>query len=620
MKRHHLRSLLPSAGTRAGASDGKAGPGRPRRPSLAAGAAVFLAALLLSGAPAFAAHGYESRHEYGAPRVASFRGEAFVRGSFQDDWGYAGENVILEEGDEVLTGSGGEMAVEFPGGVFMDLGPRSRARLYRLGAGLDLRVVYGSFYFVLLRNRPAYERVRVDWDHGRVTLSERGSYRVDLYRNGLARVVSARGEARVRASGGQVLLADNEEVYIEPGGFPTREASYVEGDFDDFDRRVSDEYFESGSYRLPSSANYYIPGVFTLARFGDWVYVPSLRANCWRPRGVRRGWRPYTQGRWVFTRAGWAWMPLEPWGYAPSHYGRWAFLPNVGWAWLPGNQYRPAWVRWTRVDDHIGWAVLGPGNRIVQVREGREDRTFVFVRRGDMTKGKPVKPEKPPRVKPGKLVVADFPDRFVKPEPEAKVKAPKIKKGEQENAAAAVAKVEQQTDDAQVRREERARKEAERRRLKPEKEKEKVTLEEQEEKPEKAARPPKEERVLGEKLRRRKDVAPEIVEEPVVEEPSPKPERPRKAKRREVEEGGLSPETPVQVEQRAVEEPSPKLERPRKGKKREVEEGGPSPETPAQVEQPAVEEPGEKPRGRHGKKVKPQEEVAPPVEETPPAD
>ena len=552
-------------------------------PPLLPGAAVFLAVLLLSIVPPIAAHGYESRHEYGAPRVASFGGEAFVRGSFQDDWGYADENVILEEGDEVLTGSGGRMAVEFPGGVFMNLGPRSRARLYRLGAGLDLRVVYGSFYFVLLRNRPAYERVRVDWAHGRVTLSERGSTRVDLYRDGLARVVSARGEARVQASGGGVLLGEHEEVYIEPGGFPTREASYVEGDFDDFDRSVSDEYFGSGAYRLPSSANYYIPGVFTLARFGDWVYVPSLRANCWRPRGVGRGWRPYTRGRWVFTRAGWAWMPLEPWGYAPSHYGRWAFLPNVGWAWLPGNQYRPAWVRWTQANNHVGWAVLGPGNRIVQVREGREDRTFVYVRGDDMKKGNPVRPEKPPKMKPGKLVVADNPDRFVKPEPEAKVKAPKIKKGEQENAAEAVAKVEQQTQRADVRQEEQARKEVERRRLKPEKEK--VTLEEQEEKPEKAARPPKEERVLGEKLRRQKDVAPEIVEEPVVEEPSPK------------------------------------LDRPRKGKKHEVEEGRPAPETPVQVEQPAVAAPVEKPQGRHGKKVRPQEEVTPPGEEgAPPAE
>lgn len=589
MKRRNLRSLVPGAATRIGTSAGT-GDRRPlRRPSLAIGAAVFFAAIFLSGAPAFVAHGYGSRLAYGAPsgapRVASFRGEAFVRGSYQDEWGYADENVILEEGDEVLTGADGRISVEFPGGLFMNLGPRSRARLYRLGAGPQLRLVYGSFYFVLLRDHPAYERVRVDWDHGTVTLTERGSTRVDLYRDGLARVVSARGEARVQASGGGVFLGDHEEVYIEPGGFPTREASYVEGDFDDFDRSVSDEYFGSGSYRLPSSANYYIPGVFTLARFGDWVYVPSLRANCWRPRGVGRGWRPYTQGRWVFTRAGWAWMPLEPWGYAPSHYGRWAFLPNVGWAWLPGNQYRPAWVRWTQANNHIGWAVLGPGDRIVHVREGNEDQTFVFVRGDDMKKGKPVKPEKPPRLKPGKLVVADNPDRFVRPEPEAKYKAPKIKKGEQENAAEAVAKVEQQTHRAEARQEEQARKEVERRKLKPEKAQ--VAPERQEEqpaKPEKAARPPK-------------------------EEPSPKPERRHKAKTREIEEGRPVYEAPVQIEQPAVKEPV------------ETPHGRAKMERDKKVEPPAPEKPVEKPRGRHGKKVKPQEEeVAPPVEETPPAD
>lgn len=82
----------------------------------------------------------------------------------------------------------------------------------------------------------------------------------------------------------------------------------------------------------------------------------------WQPREAQRSrsWRPYTDGRWAYTDAGWTWVSEEPFGWATYHYGRWTRLRGVGWVWVPGDQWAPAWVSWRKSDQHVGWAPLPP--------------------------------------------------------------------------------------------------------------------------------------------------------------------------------------------------------------------------------------------------------------------
>ena len=85
----------------------------------------------------------------------------------------------------------------------------------------------------------------------------------------------------------------------------------------------------------------------------------------WQPRAAQQShnWRPYTDGRWAYTDAGWTWVSDEPFGWATYHYGRWTRLRGVGWVWVPGDEWAPAWVSWRKSDSHIGWAPLPPGAR-----------------------------------------------------------------------------------------------------------------------------------------------------------------------------------------------------------------------------------------------------------------
>ena len=97
----------------------------------------------------------------------------------------------------------------------------------------------------------------------------------------------------------------------------------------------------------------------SLQPYGDWVDVDNY-GYCWQPRGVDPDWRPYTDGYWAYTDAGWTWVSYEDFGSITYHYGRWIRLEDFGWVWRPDYQWGPAWVSWRQSDDYIGWAPLPP--------------------------------------------------------------------------------------------------------------------------------------------------------------------------------------------------------------------------------------------------------------------
>lgn len=96
-----------------------------------------------------------------------------------------------------------------------------------------------------------------------------------------------------------------------------------------------------------------------LAPYGSWRDVGDY-GYCWQPFDVDSQWQPYSDGRWVFTDAGWTWDSYEPYGWAVYHYGRWANVYGVGWVWVPGAEWGPGWVSWRHSPRYVGWAPLPP--------------------------------------------------------------------------------------------------------------------------------------------------------------------------------------------------------------------------------------------------------------------
>ena len=107
-----------------------------------------------------------------------------------------------------------------------------------------------------------------------------------------------------------------------------------------------DNLYASGADAASPYLNPDTVGGADLASYGSWD--SSDFGPVWFPV-VAAGWQPYCFGHWRWVAPwGWTWVGLEPWGFAPFHYGRWAQI-GTRWGWIPGSLavrpvYAPALV------------------------------------------------------------------------------------------------------------------------------------------------------------------------------------------------------------------------------------------------------------------------------------
>ena len=127
-------------------------------------------------------------------------------------------------------------------------------------------------------------------------------------------------------------------------------------------------------------------GYEDLDDYGRWQYVGGY-GTVWVPSGVAVDWAPYRNGHWAFIDPwGWTWVEDEPWGFAPFHYGRWAYAGNR-WCWVPGPVavrpvFAPALVAFVGGGGFaigggpgVGWFPLAPGEVFVPYYRG--SRSYV---------------------------------------------------------------------------------------------------------------------------------------------------------------------------------------------------------------------------------------------------
>lgn len=98
--------------------------------------------------------------------------------------------------------------------------------------------------------------------------------------------------------------------------------------------------------------------------YGSWVDDPTY-GTVWVPSEsvVGSDFAPYeTSGHWTYDDD-YTWVSDYDWGWAPFHYGRWAYDAPYGWEWIPGRTYAGAWVSWRYGYGewgYVGWAPLAP--------------------------------------------------------------------------------------------------------------------------------------------------------------------------------------------------------------------------------------------------------------------
>ncbi|NML60505.1 hypothetical protein HHL21_05250 [Massilia sp. RP-1-19] len=202
---------------------------------------------------------------------------------------------------------------------------------------LQLLLHYGSAN-IRVRNTEVLDGFSIETPQGRVRMREAGRIRIDADRD--ASVVDVfDGVALVDSDGSTISVRPGRRVEMRQGDLLT--ALAVRTSFDDWarlrdlqdDRVVSDRYVTTE-----------MTGYEELDRYGSWS-DNSEYGPVWLPRHVSAGWAPYRDGRWTWVSPwGWTWIDNAPWGYAPSHYGRWVMV-NQRWGWAPGRHTgRPVWA------------------------------------------------------------------------------------------------------------------------------------------------------------------------------------------------------------------------------------------------------------------------------------
>jgi uncharacterized membrane protein YgcG len=330
-----------------------------------AAVAAWLAASLLP-APANAQATFDDEAPARVGRIADVGGEVYHAPEDRaSDWSAIGLNYPIASGDNLWVAEGGRAEIDV-GVAQLRLGGETNVHVARLDDRAMAFFLAQGRAIVRLRALDAGEVARIDTPNTQIVLTRPGLYRIDVTPDRLRTTLVVReGEATMPTQGGmqQVL----------PG--QTAQADGLDATYVDVRHGIATDGFDTWSanrdrrYQRRTATQYVSPqmvGYADLDDYGRWESDATYGAVWYPTLGSDPDWAPYRNGYWTNVAAyGWTWVDSAPWGYAPSHYGRW--VHNGGrWGWCPGAYiarpyWAPAMVGWV---GGSGWATLGIGGPV----------------------------------------------------------------------------------------------------------------------------------------------------------------------------------------------------------------------------------------------------------------
>jgi hypothetical protein len=322
--------------------------------------AVIVAIFALATPAAHAQEAEEMPARVG--RIADYGGQLYHAPEDRvGEWAPIGLNYPIATGDSLWISGEGRAEIDFGGGQFRLAGD-TNVHVSRLDEReFSLFLAQGSV-IVRVRALDPGEEARVDTPNSQVLLARPGLYRIDVSADRQETTVVVReGEAIAGVTNGtQQILPGQTATLFGLGDVQAdvRNGTGLDG-FDAWSATRERRYLgnRSATYVSPNMVGY-----ADLDDHGTWQTYPEYGA-VWFPTSVAVDWAPYRFGRWVSLPAwGWTWVDDAPWGYAPFHYGRWAWVGGR-WGWCPGGYVRrpvwaPALVAWY---GGSGWGTLSVG-------------------------------------------------------------------------------------------------------------------------------------------------------------------------------------------------------------------------------------------------------------------
>ena len=259
----------------------------------------------------------------------------------ENDWVLATINRPLVNGDRLWADAGARAELQ-DGGALIRLNSNTGVSVLNLdGQITQLQLTQGVLNVRLRRLSPG-QVFEVDTPRLAFTLRQSGDYRIAVDTDGYATdVIVRQGQGEVTGEGAGYLVDAQQRYRFR--GRDLRDYEFLQAPRpDEFDQWAAerDRAFENSA-----AARYVAPDVVgyqDLDANGSWR-VDETYGNVWVPHRVAADWAPYRDGHWAWIDPwGWTWIDDAPWGFAVSHYGRWANLGGT-WCWVPGPRHAPAY-------------------------------------------------------------------------------------------------------------------------------------------------------------------------------------------------------------------------------------------------------------------------------------
>jgi hypothetical protein len=279
-------------------------------------------------------------------RVSLVWGQVAFRGPSETLWSDAGINDPIASGVALRTDPQARAEMRIDADT-IDLADDTDIEIAELtDRTVEIAVPRGRIVLDI-RRVGVGESIQIDIPRGGARLLQPGRYDVDAGSGDRPpRIAAFTGAARFAGGGADLpIKAGNALVLTGPAAATAATEPAAADEFAEWcrARAVGETRLAAPYYVSPS-----MTGFDELDDAGKWQ-ADGKYGEAWVPNSLPADWAPYRDGHWRWvTPWGWTWIDDQPWGFAPSHYGRWAFAYGH-WIWFPGRftahpGYAPALV------------------------------------------------------------------------------------------------------------------------------------------------------------------------------------------------------------------------------------------------------------------------------------
>jgi|HubBroStandDraft_5_1064220.scaffolds.fasta_scaffold05287_3 hypothetical protein len=309
-------------------------------------------------------------------RLSYIGGNVSFQPAGTDDWIQATWNRPVTTGDQLWSDSGARAALHI-GSASIVLSENTGFSFLNLTDGIAQMQLTSGSVRIRVKRLGTDEDFEVDTPNLAFSILQPGIYTISVDPSGQTTVIEDRaGVGQVIGAGASYNVNQGElDTFSGTDQLYAQTDSIYDSNDNDFEMWCEQrDHHEDNSISMRYVSDDVI-GYDDLDDNGGWRQDPQYGA-VWFPHTTIVGWAPYHYGHWAYIAPwGYTWVDDAPWGFAPFHYGRWANF-NGTWGWIPAPPrasyggavyvrpvYAPALVAWVGVGGGgggVAWFPLGP--------------------------------------------------------------------------------------------------------------------------------------------------------------------------------------------------------------------------------------------------------------------